>query len=206
MSNRPEIYFEEGFLGILVNAQKEAVRHGIKCVSDILILKSLIYTANTDMSEFLQLIGISSDVIIEIMDKDIKSWAEETKKVYAIDPDDDNDKTLGEFVEEIHMFDLCFDENVSMIFYKSSGFQLYDETIDEISFILAMLDDPSNYIIEFFKQIGIDTVVVERYFEGLIAEGIVKETDARSVAILSREYFFRISPWGIVKSLATEFM
>lgn len=40
----------------------------------------------------------------------------------------------------------------------------------------------------------------------IFAERVAMQTEAKNVAILDRNYFFRISPWGIVKSLATEFM
>lgn len=39
----------------------------------------------------------------------------------------------------------------------------------------------------------------------IFAERIASETNAKSVAVLDRSYFFRISPWGIVKSLSTKF-
>ena len=39
----------------------------------------------------------------------------------------------------------------------------------------------------------------------IFAERIANETDAKSVAVLDRSYFFRLSPWGIVKSFATKF-
>ena len=38
------------------------------------------------------------------------------------------------------------------------------------------------------------------------AQRIVNEVDAKDVAILDRNYFFRISPWGISKSLSTKFI
>ena len=172
MGERLNIYFDEQFLEILVKSQREAKQYGIKCISDILVVKNLIYTPNTDMSELLQLIGISCDDITEAMEKDIRLWVNEAKISYALDPENEEDKTLGEFIEEIKMYDLFFDEHVSQIFYKSTGYQMYDENLDELAFVLAMLDDPSSYVELFFKEIGVDTSVVLRYFEGLLAEAI----------------------------------
>ena len=45
----------------------------------------------------------------------------------------------------------------------------------------------------------------ESNVKDIFAERIVNETDAKGVAVLDRNYFFRISPWGIAKSLSTKF-
>lgn len=39
----------------------------------------------------------------------------------------------------------------------------------------------------------------------IFAERIADETDAKTVGVLDRTYFFRISPWGIAKSFSTKF-
>ena len=65
-------------------------------------------------------------------------------------------------------------------------------------------------MIEFLKQFSnLNAVLVnhgEPETKEIFAERIAKETDAKGVAILDRNYFFRISPAGIAKSLPTEFM
>ena len=65
-------------------------------------------------------------------------------------------------------------------------------------------------MIEFLKKFSnLKAVLVnhgETATKEIFAERIVKEVNVKDVAILDRNYFFRISPWGIAKSLATEFM
>ena len=45
----------------------------------------------------------------------------------------------------------------------------------------------------------------ESEVKDIFAERIASETDAKTVGVLDRNYFFRISPWGIVKSFSTKF-
>lgn len=65
-------------------------------------------------------------------------------------------------------------------------------------------------MIEFLKKFkNLNAVLVnhgETETKEIFAKRIVHETNAKNVAILNREYLFRISPWGIVKSIPTEFM
>ena len=65
-------------------------------------------------------------------------------------------------------------------------------------------------MIEFLKKFESLKAVLVNHGEAntkeIFAERIVKEVNVKDVAILDRNYFFRISPWGIAKSLATEFM
>lgn len=65
-------------------------------------------------------------------------------------------------------------------------------------------------MIEFLRKFSNLNAVLVNHGEfstkEIFAKRIAKETSAKNVAILNREYFFRISPWGIVKSLSTEFM
>ena len=64
-------------------------------------------------------------------------------------------------------------------------------------------------IIEFLNGFeNLKSVLVnhgESVVKDVFAERIASETEAKSVAVLDRNYFFRISPWGIVKSFATKF-
>ena len=65
-------------------------------------------------------------------------------------------------------------------------------------------------MIEFINQFtDLKAVLVnhgESDVKDLFAEKIADETEAKDVAVLDRSYFFRISPWGIVKTLATKFI
>jgi len=65
-------------------------------------------------------------------------------------------------------------------------------------------------MIEFLKKFSNLKAVLVNHGETdtkeIFAERIVKEVNVKNVAILNRDYFFRISPWGIAKSLPTEFM
>ena len=65
-------------------------------------------------------------------------------------------------------------------------------------------------MIDFLKKFtNLKSVLVnhgETETKEIFAKRIADQTDVKKVAILNREYFFRISPWGIVKSLPTEFL
>ena len=64
-------------------------------------------------------------------------------------------------------------------------------------------------MIDFLKQFeNLKLVLVnhgEQHTKELFAERIVKEVKPKSVGLMGREYFFRINPYGLVKTLSTKF-
>jgi len=45
----------------------------------------------------------------------------------------------------------------------------------------------------------------EMSVQDLFAERVVREVDPKNVGILGRDYFYRINPYGLVKTLSTKF-
>ena len=68
----------------------------------------------------------------------------------------------------------------------------------------------ANEMIDFLNQFTNLKAVLVNHGESKVkdsfAERISKQTNSKSVAILDRNYFFRISPWGIAKSFPTKFI
>ena len=64
-------------------------------------------------------------------------------------------------------------------------------------------------MIEFLKQFkNIKLVLVnhgEAEVKHIFANRILKEVEAKRVGLLGRDYFFRINPYGLVKTLSTKF-
>ena len=181
MGDYAEFYFEDLLLEILEATQLEAKRRGVRCISDILLLKNLIFSEKTEMNDFINLVGLDFEEVKEIIEKDVKSWVKEAKKKYEYDPEMKDQKELGEFNEENQKYLFEFDENVGIILNKAVSYSSASDgaCLDEVAFVLGMFDDPSNYLIAFFKEININTEVVYRYFEGITLEDLSTEvTDA----------------------------
>jgi len=64
-------------------------------------------------------------------------------------------------------------------------------------------------MIDFLKQFkNLKLVLVnhgEMSVQDLFAERVVREVDPKNVGILGRDYFYRINPYGLVKTLSTKF-
>ena len=64
-------------------------------------------------------------------------------------------------------------------------------------------------MIDFLKQFSNLRLVLVNHGEiktkKIFAERIIKEVDAKRVGLLGREYFFRVDPYGLVKTLSTKF-
>ena len=65
-------------------------------------------------------------------------------------------------------------------------------------------------MIEFLKKFkNLKSVLVnhgETDAKTEFAKTVASNTDAKNVGILDRNYFFRIGPWGIIKSMTTKFV
>ena len=68
----------------------------------------------------------------------------------------------------------------------------------------------SNEMIAFLKQFtNLKLVLVnhgEEDVKNVFAERIVKEVEPKRVGVLGREYFFRVNPYGLVKTMGTKFV
>ena len=64
-------------------------------------------------------------------------------------------------------------------------------------------------MIEFLKQFrNLKLVLVnhgEAEVKNTFANRILKEVETKNVGLLGRDYFFRVSPYGLVKTLSTKF-
>ena len=64
-------------------------------------------------------------------------------------------------------------------------------------------------MIEFLKQFNNLKLVLVNHgkikTKNIFAERILKEVDTKRVGLLGREYFFRVDPYGLVKTLSTKF-
>lgn len=67
----------------------------------------------------------------------------------------------------------------------------------------------ANEMIEFLKQFrNLKLVLVnhgEAEVKNTFANRILKEVETKNVGLLGRDYFFRVSPYGLVKTLSTKF-
>lgn len=67
----------------------------------------------------------------------------------------------------------------------------------------------ADQMIEFLKKFDEPRLILVNHGETetkkIFAERIVKEVNAKRVGILGKEYFFRVNPYGLVKTLSTKF-
>lgn len=190
--------FDPDFQECIVKAGEEANRLEVGFVTDVLVLKALLYTSESEMSDFFKLVNISWSKIKRAINSEVNEWAKEAKKEFeaflmaqvealaetqteamaiadtVVEEDSNAEETTEIRPEDDNMQDvlyrMCFDEDIINIFQKSDAYLSQEGIIDETAFVLAMLDQPTTRIERFFKEIDIDILVVTRYYEGLLAE------------------------------------
>lgn len=165
---------DSDFMNIISKAHEESERLGVNLVSDILMVKNLIYYSESYLSDFFVFTGIKWSNIKNAIEKEVALWVKETKKNAApkIDIESMNDENVEEFIKKASVFD----EGVTVILACCPAFSFDGKFLDEIAFILAMLDgNESNYVKSFFKQLGMDTYLILRYYEGLMTEKATTE-------------------------------
>ena len=166
MNNRSKLKFDTDFYEIVIDAQKEARRLGVDSISDILIMKTLIFNSESYMSDFLSQGTFAWSLIRETIDKIVKEWVSEATKA----PGPEIKTIEAEVKDGVIKINFAYDETIGTIFKYS---QAYLHEISEISFVISMLNyKSSSYIVDFFKSIGVDTISVARYYEGLVYERI----------------------------------
>ena len=164
----PQLAFDPDFLKIIINAQKESERLGINRISDILVLKILIFNSESYMSDFLSQRALDWNKIRKAIEKEVKGWADQAIKnpsptIEAEEEDEEED-------DEVLNLYFAYDEVAGVILRNSASYSYDMQTINEISFVISMLDYNSNYIVNFFNTIGLETNVPMRYYEGLMLE------------------------------------
>ena len=167
MSEAPKMRLEQNFLEVLINAQMESNRLETKAISDILVIKELIYMQSTHMSDLVLYSGIPWTKIKTSIEKEVTSWAKRTKKEAwkYVTRDIKNHNIVDE-----NQVDFILEPDMALVFAKSSEFMFEDGLLDEVAFVLALMDDPSNYVTSFFKDIKMDHDIIIRYFEGILFE------------------------------------
>ena len=167
MSDAPKMQFEHNFLEVFLNAQREAERLEVKCISDILILKGLVYIPETYMSDLLQFSGVPWMRVKNVIEREVANWAKKARQanIHYLKQNGIDDVEKGS-----NEFDFVVDMNVASIINKASAYVFPDGFLGELAFCLGMLDDISENVASFFKEIRLDTVIVRRYFEGAFFE------------------------------------
>lgn len=165
------IYFEPNFVEVCHKAQESAKRLGINRISDILLLKELLYAPTSYMAEFVKITGMAWKKIRRAIDEEIMDYVVKEKENNTTDDDEkqEEDKVSIEDDGTVHMT-FIFDENLAYVVSNSLVYSLDQATVNEISFILALMDCGSEYCTNFFNKSQLDTVLVTRYYEGLEAE------------------------------------
>ena len=167
MSEAPKMRLEQNFLEALINAQMEANRLETKSISDILVIKELIYMQSTHMSDLILYSGIPWQKIKTSIEKEVASWAKKTKKeAWKYVTRNINNHNI---VDEKDM-DFILEPEMVLVLSKASEFTFEDGLLGEVAFILALMDDPSNYVTSFLKDIRMDHDIIIRYFEGILFE------------------------------------
>lgn len=185
-----EMIMDSDFMNILTKASEEAERLETNVVSDILIVKNLIYYSESYMSDFFNFIPIEWNKIKNAIKTETKLWAKEAKKNA---PPKINPEEI-ENVEEFAEHHTVFDEGCTLIFANAPAFSVDGRLMDEIAFVLAMMDDnESDYVKSFFKQIKMDPLLVTRYYEGLMAEQASQVYLENSVPSEYNEYIEEIA-------------
>ena len=165
-----DMILDSDFVITLVKSQEEAERLGTNTVSDILIVKNLIYYSESYFGDFLSFTGIQWNKVKKAIETEVLLWAKEEKKnKVVIESPPINNEDVEEDGETKPK--IPFDEGCAIIFSNAPAYSVDGKLMDEIAFVLAMLDDnESNYVKSFFKQINIDILLVTRYYEGMMAE------------------------------------
>ena len=166
MSEKPKMRFEQNIMEVLVNAQKKADRLKIGGISDILVFKELIYMQSTHLSDFIMYVGLSRKKLKNVIENEVDKWKrnEKDSKRQAVIRDCNHKIIKREDV------DFVLDENLIIAMNKTPEFTSVYGLIDETALILAILEDPSEYVVGFFTDIKIDIDVVIKYYEGILFE------------------------------------
>ncbi len=160
MENNFSILLQDDFLDMLMDTQREVERLGLKCVSNLFILKSLIYAKESNIKDVLNYAGVSWKKIETSMEKQVRKYIQNEKNTkYASFGKEDE---YGEFAV------YCDTKSVETL-ENAVNYLLDSYEVGEVEFILAMFDNYDIYIESFFRGINIDTRLIEGYYRSLEA-------------------------------------
>lgn len=143
-----------------MDTQREVERLGLKCVSNLFILKSLIYAKESNIKDVLNYAGVSWKKIETSMEKQVRKYIQNEKNTkYASFGKEDE---YGEFAV------YCDTKSVETL-ENAANYLLDSYEVGEVEFILAMFDNYDIYIEGFFRGINIDTRLIEGYYRSLEA-------------------------------------
>ena len=167
MSEHQMLSFDTALFSDINKAKEEAERLGIIMISDIILLKVLMYDTESYTSDMFSFMGLPWKKVKNAIESVTDEWVQEQKNYESkiIQEYGEPEESFGE--QEDGSYTFSFDQNLATILRKAIDYQYSDKPIDEISIMLAILDNASNPIVEFFKLIGLDSIIVMRYFEGL---------------------------------------
>jgi ATP-dependent Clp protease ATP-binding subunit ClpA len=176
MSENPrKIMWEQNFLEVLINAQFEANRFGIEWISDILVLKELVYMSSSNMSELLSCAGIPWFKIKASIEKEVNNWAKRTK----MDVEKYGVMSLNNNAANEKKADFVIDPQLAIILEKSTQFLYDDAFLDEVAFVLGLMQAPSGFVTSFFKTIKLDSEIIIRFYEGILYEESYDDYDIK---------------------------
>lgn len=160
MENNFSILLQDDFLDMLMDTQREVERLGLKCVSNLFILKSLIYAKESNIKDVLNYAGVSWKKIETSMEKQVRKYIQNEKNTkYASFGKEDE---YGEFAV------YCDTKSVETL-ENAVNYLLDSYEVGEVEFILAMFDNYDIYVESFFRGINIDTRLIEGYYRSLEA-------------------------------------
>lgn len=199
MDNNYKIAFESAFMDVLMIAQEESNRLGLSKVYDIILLKSLIYFPKSNLKDFFQYAGLKWDSVNTALQTQINLYIEENNikeeektsededkgeksSNKEKDVEDSEKKSKGKDQKSERFKNTLIDWQLITNFINLSSeseetisnscYYSHDvKRIGEVEYILALLEENYNTYVEgFFRLINIDTRLVTRYFEGVMAD------------------------------------
>ena len=170
MNNGIELIFDDEFINLFDKAEKEAERLNLKFVSIFFMLNTIVKNPDTFLSEFLKFAGLNRGKVESAMLTQMKCYLKDIQQIET------NTFTCKITIDEIEV-----KGNLELLqtLMASTAFSSTGETINEISFIMEVMCNIENeYINNFFEEIGINKMLVIRYFEGLAIESKFEECQA----------------------------
>lgn len=186
MNHNSKTSFGSEFMDILMAANEEAERVGLDTIYDIFVLKSLIYSSNSHLKDILNDANVSindvdtairNQITLYIEENNIRKDEENNKEEVKEDESQD-DKPK----ERIHTGSDLIDWELIINFVNlsietedtisNSIYYSYDGAyIGEAEYMLSLLEESKNpYIEGFFRLININSRLVLRCYEGIMAE------------------------------------
>lgn len=164
MSNGFNVTIEPEFMNYMILAQKEANRLKVPVISEFHLIKVLLNNVDTYLSECFHFAGVNWKKVEQTLETQWKLY----KKEFA----PEKTFSFGYFDESKEAIQIHCEKSFFELLVSSTAFADDTETITEVTFIMALfhLDNVSKYIVNTLRQIGIDEILIRRYFEGICSE------------------------------------